>query len=191
MKDMGTLIIRLFLITAVAGLVLSLVNNATAPVIAEQQAKKLAESLIVAYPEAESFEPLSAEETAAAIGDNPNVKEIYKALVGGQEAGYVFSSIGKQGFGGDISFIVGISKEGAITGWQVLNHSETPGYGQQIEQPFFAEGITGNQIAEDLVAVETPSADNDIQAISGSTITTKSVLGGLNGTLAIARELIK
>ena len=47
--------IKLFAITAVVGLALAFVNSVTAPVVAENQAQKLKESLSVVYP-ADSYD---------------------------------------------------------------------------------------------------------------------------------------
>lgn len=191
MKELRTLVIRLFLITAVAGLVLALANTFTAPVIAEQKAKKLAESLKDAFPTAEKIEPMDKDEMTKTIGDNEAVKDIYNVTVGGEVKGFIFRTVAKGGFDGPIEFIVGVSKEGNIEGFKVLNNTETPGFGKQCETPAFAEGVTGNKVDQDLTYAETPSTNYDIQAISGSTITTKAIVGGLNNTIAIARELIK
>lgn len=191
MKELRTLVIRLFLITAVAGLVLALANSFTAPVIADQQAKKLAESLQDAYPNAEKIEHMDAAELEALKGEDHAVQEAFKVMDGADPAGYIFRTVAKGGFDGTIEFIVGVSNEGDIQGFKVLNHTETPGFGKQCEEPWFAEGISGNKVDQELTAVESPSTDYDIQAISGSTITTKAILNGLNATMEIARELIK
>lgn len=187
MKDMGKLAIRLFLITAASAIILAMMNNLTAPVIAQKAQEKLAESLVVAYPAAEEFK--DAEDQEAIVLENESIKKIFDVMVGGERVGRVFESIGRQGFGGNIEFIVGISNDGVIQGFQVLNHSETPGYGAAVIEPVFAEGVTGNTIEEDLVASEAPSSDNDIQAISGSTITTSAVLRGLNASIEVMREI--
>lgn len=188
MKETSKLVIRLLLITAVAGLVLAFANNMTAPIIAEKNAKKLAESLVDAYPDSKDFKSMDAEKMKAAIGDNEAIQEIFEV---GNGEGFVFRSLGQGGFGGAIEFIVGVSKDGEIKGFKVLNHSETPGFGDASTKPEFVQGVTGNKIAEDLVAAESPSTDNDIQGISGATITTNAILGGLNKTLKVARELVK
>ncbi len=191
MKELRTLVVRLFLITAVAGLVLALANGFTAPVIADQQAKKLAESLQDAYPSAEKIEHMEASELEGIKPEEHAVHEVFKVMGGSDAVGYIFRTVAKGGFDGTIEFIVGVSKEGEIQGFKVLNHTETPGFGKQCEEPWFAEGITGNKTDQELTAVESPSTDYDIQAISGSTITTKAILNGLNDTMEIARALIK
>ena len=58
MKETLNLAIRLFLITAVAGLLLGSVNSITAPIITAQEVASLQEALKTTYPEAEEFVPL-------------------------------------------------------------------------------------------------------------------------------------
>ncbi|MDO5718495.1 MAG: RnfABCDGE type electron transport complex subunit G [Tissierellia bacterium] len=190
MKEMRVLAVRLFLITAIAGLVLAVANSFTAPVIAEQKAQKLAESLREVYSDAEEFDRLEDQEMADIIGENEAVKEIFTAKSSGEPIGYIFRSLGKGGFGGKIEFIVAVSNDEEIKGFKVLAHEETPGFGKQCEEAFFEDGVAGNKIDQDLTAAESPSTDYDIQAISGSTITTTAILNGLNDTLMIARELV-
>lgn len=55
MKEMKTLALRLFIITAFAAFILSLVNNFTSPVIADRRAKELEESLRLAYSDADEI----------------------------------------------------------------------------------------------------------------------------------------
>lgn len=186
MKEAVNLAIRLFIITAIATLVLAVLNGLTQPVIAERQAFELAESLGVAYPEGEKFEPLSAEDASQYLEEGSFIKEIY-SVNGGE--GYVYNVVAKGGYGGDINYIVGI-KDSVIQGFSLLSHSETPGFGAAAEEPEFAEGVTGTDASGEIGASKDP-ADNEIQAISGSTITTTAILNGLNQAAQVQNQLAK
>lgn len=184
MKEALNLAGRLFLITAVAALVLGFANSKTAPVIEEMQAQKLAESLKVAYPEGENFEPLDPAESDKLIEEGSFVKEIYSVNSG---EGHVYNVMAKGGYGGEINFIFGI-KDGEIVGFSILSHSETPGFGAQAAEPEFAEGVIGVDATGDVGASESP-AENEIHAISGSTITTTAITAGLDQGAKIDQKL--
>lgn len=168
MKETLKLALILFIITAVSAGILAVVNNSTSVIIAERQAEELAEALKVVSPEASEFEPAD-EATLASIQENyPMVKNLYSATDGGELKGYVFDLVGKGGYGGDILFILGINHETLeITGLQVLEHGETPGFGAAAEEPWFSEGAIGATEAE------------GIEVIAGATKTTDAIKGAI------------
>lgn len=183
MNKIPNLVIRLGLIALVAGLVLAAVNGVTSPIIEEQNAAKLAESLIVVYPEGNNFTPV--EDAELAIGDNTAVKEIYNV----DEQGNVFRVVAPGGYGGDIEFIVGISNEGIVQGFSVLNHSETPGFGDEAATLEYGEGLKGLNAQGQLVPAGSPSEENEFQAMSGATISTNAISNGLNQAAEVNRNL--
>ena len=73
--------LRLFAITAVVGLALAFTNSLTAPVVAENQAQELKESLSVVYP-ADSYEEIDVEKPET-------IQNVYKATTADGD-GYVF-----------------------------------------------------------------------------------------------------
>lgn len=93
--------------------------------------------------------------------------------------GYCFEANGK-GYGGTIRVLIGIDKNYKITGINVLEHKETPGLGANInkigfkeDEPWFLKQFRGKGI-DNLVLVKAKTKDN-IQAISGATISSKAV----------------
>lgn len=190
MKDMKTLVFRLLLITAFAGFVLAVGNKLTAPVIAEKKAEKLNLALKEVFEEADDFKKDDSKETADLLAKGDIVQEVFIANKGQEKVGYVFRVLAKGGFGGKIELILGVNNEGMTTGFKVLTHNETPGFGSHSQDPEFVEGVKGNSIKNDLTASLNPSTDSDIMAISGATITTNCILGGLNETAKIALEIL-
>ncbi len=185
MKETVNLALRLFIITAVAGLLLGFVNSTTAPVIAKQEQEKLQQALGKTYPGAEEFNPIEADKLTALQGENPNIQQVYKAGKGGTTEGYVFDVLGRGGYGGDINFVVGVNGETKeIVGYDVLKSSETPGLGTQVAEEPFVGTVVGNTMNEPMVAALDPSGDNDVQAISGTTISVNAILDGLNAAVA-------
>lgn len=190
MKDIKTLVFRLLLITAFAGFVLAVGNKLTAPVIAEKKAEKLNLALKEVFEEADDFKKDDSKETADLLAKGDIVQEVFIANKGQEKVGYVFRVLAKGGFGGKIELILGVNNEGMTTGFKVLTHNETPGFGSHSQDPEFVEGVKGNSIKNDLTASLNPSTDSDIMAISGATITTNCILGGLNETAKIALEIL-
>ncbi|MDO5649912.1 MAG: FMN-binding protein [Gallicola sp.] len=185
MKETVNLALRLFIITAIAGLLLGFVNSTTAPVIAQQEQEKLQQALGKTYPGAEEFNPIEADKLTALQGENPNIQQVYKAGNGGTTEGYVFDVLGRGGYGGDINFVVGVNGETKeIVGYDVLKSAETPGLGSQIAEEPFVGTVVGNTMNEPMVSAQDPSGDNDVQAISGTTISVNAILDGLNAAVA-------
>lgn len=184
MKEAFNLAIRLFVITAVATIALAFINKSTSSVIAERQAQELKEALVVAYPEGQDFEEMDESELNKYIGEKSPIKAVYN--VNGGE-GHVYQVSSKGGYGGAIEFIVGI-KDGKTIGYSTLSHSEAPGFGAEITEPEFAEGVkdvvtTGN------VGYSTSPDENEIQAISGATITTKCITNGINAAADVDNQI--
>lgn len=185
MKETINLAVRLFIITAVAGLLLAFVNSTTAPVIAQQEADKLQAALSSTYPDAEEFIPIDEGKLTSVQGENPNIQQVYEAKKGGETQGFVFDVLGRGGYGGDIQFVVGVNGESKeIIGYDVLRSAETPGLGTQVAEEPFVGTVKGNTMEEPLVAAAEPTADNDVQAISGTTISVNAILDGLNAAVA-------
>ncbi len=98
--------------------------------------------------------------------------------------GYIVNITSKEGYGGDISFSVGISLEGAVTGISILSISETPGLGMKAkEDSFLNQYIDKNG---KFVVNKTADAEgNGVDAISGATITSNAMTNGVNGALVV------
>ncbi|MDE5679836.1 MAG: FMN-binding protein, partial [Lachnospiraceae bacterium] len=119
------------------------------------------------------------------------VGEIYSAFShAGSLLGYVLLVTTKEGYGGNIELMVGITMEGSISGISILSISETPGLGMQagdVLVPQFA-----GKMAEAFVYTKTgAAADNEIDAISGATITTRAVTNAVNAGLYYFEYLLK
>ncbi|MBE5886876.1 MAG: FMN-binding protein [Lachnospiraceae bacterium] len=188
----------LFVITLVAGGLLGFVNELTKEPIAEYEAeKKEIACSEVFYEEDENgnlvavkdliFEPLTdagiAELNAALIKKdlgNIVIEEVYHAYVAPEYLyGYVFGITTKEGYNGEISFYVGITSEGRLKGVSLLDIAETPGLGMNAEDvllPQFRDVEAGT-----FKVVKTGAQGLDeIDAISGATITSEAITGGVN-----------
>src|SRR3712207_8052036 len=87
--------------------------------------------------------------------------------------------------------MVGITTDGKVSGIKILSHSETPGLGANAETPQFS-GQYKDKPAKELEVVKgTASADNQIAAITGATITSKAVTKGVNEAIEFYDSKLK
>lgn len=84
--------------------------------------------------------------------------------------------------------MVGIDTELNVTGVKIINMSETPGLGAKASEDSWLSQFKGKN---DIISVvKTGNAkDNEINAISGATITSKAVTQGVNDSLEDAKKL--
>lgn len=109
--------------------------------------------------------------------------DIYIISADGTEIGFAFLAVGK-GYGGDIDILVGLEDETTLKGIAVIAHAETPGLGDKILAPDFTDRFVGVNIAD----VAVPDEGGKIDAITGSTISTKAVIDAVRTT---AMEKVK
>jgi len=159
--------ITLMVICIVSALVLTATYKITAPIIAQaQQQRQQGDALMLILPQATSFE-----------GKTIDGMDYYQGNAKGRLVGYILR-VKTQGYADTIDMMVGIDLEGDITGMSVLDQQETPGLGANIteirrgeDKPWFLKQFEG-KYAKRL------SLDN-IDAITGATITTKAVINGV------------
>lgn len=181
MKDIFRLGAILFVICAVASLMLSLTNNITAPVIEQRNIQANNESRQEVLKDAEEF-----SEVKDVKGDL--IEEVYQGTKGGEVVGYTIKTTPK-GYGGKVEVMVGISNDGKISGVKIGNHSETPGLGSKSADPSFKDQYNGKSTKTPLNVVKgNASNENDIVAISGATITSKAVTAGVNAATDVYEQ---
>jgi electron transport complex protein RnfG len=161
--------LSLFVITAVAALVLAAVNALTADTIAQREQAERRAAMVRVSPGADVFSQLYSADTT--------VDSITGAYSGTTFVGYCVQ-VSPNGFGGAISLMVGVDDGGAVTGVAILSHSETPGLGARADSSDFLDQFIGKSGA---ITVNTGS--NAIDGLTGATITSKAVTSGVNTAL--------
>jgi electron transport complex protein RnfG len=179
MKEISKLGLILLLICAVAAALLSLAYDFTIDKIVAQREMTSQLSRQEVLPDAESFEIIEADLLDKVKLENELVVEIYEGLSGGTLVGYTVKTV-PSGFGGSVEVITGISSDGEVTGMRVGNHQETPGLGANATLPDFYEQYVGKSTKTEIMVVKAGASGNEIQAISGATITSKAVTKGAN-----------
>lgn len=175
--------IILLLIAGVCGFILGGVSEVTKDPIAKQNKKTIDEANKSILPIASSF-----EEKADLKSDK--VLSVTEGKDGSELKGYTIK-VAPKGYGGAIEMMVGITTDGKVSGIKILSHSETPGLGANAETPQFS-GQYKDKPAKELEVVKgTASADNQIAAITGATITSRAVTKGVNEAIEFYDSKLK
>lgn len=180
MKETIKLGLTLLLITAISGAVLAGTNSFTGPIIEEIRKESSFGALMEIFPDADDFQAIDEGQLEEIIAANPVVTEVNKALEGDTVVGYSFKVV-TGGYGGDVVTIAGIYEDGNMAGIKVVENSETPNLGTRIEEESFTNSFKEKTTAEELVPVDSPAAENEVQALSGATVSTTAVVKGVNG----------
>lgn len=184
MKDILKLGAILFLITAVAAGLLAVANAQTTSKIEELAAAASDEARSEVFTDADKFVESKDKEAVDAMKKNENILEVYEAQdSSNKNLGYVIKTLTTEGYGGTIEIITGISSEGEITGIKVGQNQETPGLGTNAAEPEFQDQYEGKTAEMDLEVVKNDPAENQIQALTGATITSSAVTNAVNTAL--------
>ncbi len=173
----------LLLISVVAALALGFTNEITKDKIAEQRfaANELAKKSV--FPGAASFADITGADMDTMIEKFVPVIEAYAGLdASGATIGYVFKST-PTGFAGPIEVVTGIDLDGQVTGLRIGAQKETPGLGAKAKDSAFYEQFTGKTASEPIGVSKVAATGNDIQAITGATISSVAISGGSNASI--------
>lgn len=202
------IVIAICLIAVISGAMLGLVYAVTKKPIEDTAERKLQESYRAVMPEGDSYRDATAGDWGDLVAsegmdevDTLNemlaedgytgvtLEDRTLAAVDGKAVGDIWIVTTHEGYAGDIMMAVGI-KDHKVTGITMLSIGETTGLGMEArDNPAFTEQYK-DKAAESFTVVKTaPSADSEIQAITGATITSKAVTGAVNAVLAADRAV--
>lgn len=104
-------------------------------------------------------------------GDDANIRCVHKG-----DTGFVIETV-TTGYTGDITMLVGVSKEGTVTGLVVREMCETPGLGARAltDWEFLAQYLNNTGDAE---------IGTNVDAIAGATVTSKAIARSVNSAVA-------
>lgn len=106
----------------------------------------------------------------AYTGTDTNIRRVFAG-----ETGYVIETV-TAGYAGEITMLIGVSKDGAVTGLQVRNMSETYGLG--------AEALTDADFLIQFLNTEGDAeVGTNVDAISGATVTSKAIARSVNSAV--------
>ena len=156
----------LTLICSVIALLLAVVNMLTKDTIAANIEKEKIEAISRIFGDVDDVEAFDAD-----------LHEVYLVKYKDGVLGYTVT-VKPQGYGGEIEMLVGIEPGGSVVGIEIISMSETPGVGSRVKSdPDFLpqfKGMTG-----------TLSVGENVDAISGASISSKAVVSGVNEALSV------
>lgn len=176
-------------ITLISGGLLSALDSYTAERIAENSQRALKDAIADVLPDYDNYEEIRLSSGTVFIGRSDNKPE---------PVGLAFRVIGS-GFQGKIVMMVGVTPDfKQLTGIKVLEQVETPGLGtkivedpsQKTNQFWFSDQFKGLELQPEIALVKNrkPTRDNEIQAITGATISSRAVVRILNDQIQAFKQ---
>jgi H+/Na+-translocating ferredoxin:NAD+ oxidoreductase subunit G len=179
MKEMFKITMSLVVIFAAAGIIMAGVYAKTSPIRAAAEKREKEEALKKLMPEADTIKEAGKWEP---FGKHA---EYYEAMKDGKIVGYIASTYGK-GYSSYISILVAVDPSFRVKQISILEHGETPGLGDEIEQEYFRKRFEGKSL-DQLVVVKVEGTDK-VQAISGATISSRGVTNGVREAVKFLKE---
>lgn len=191
--------LALTLITLVAGVALGGVYEITKDPIAKQEAQAKAEAYEQVFTNTAAFEEVEMDDTLIQTIRDQLDQEGYKAQSieevmraedqSGETLGYAFTVVTSEGYGGDIQFSMGVQNDGTLNGISILSIGETAGLGMNADTPAFKDQFVGKQVEKLQYTKNGATQDDEINAISGATVTTNAMTNGVNAGLCAFRVM--
>jgi len=170
------MLLNLIIVGALSGAVLSGVFTKAEPLIKANKEKELREAIFMVLPEAKDFKVV--EKT---VGQQKLI--VYKGIdAGGLPVGVAFKADGN-GFSANIGLMVGLDLDYLrLKGIEVLEQLETPGLGDRIRDESFKDQFKGLETRPriEYIKYRKPERPNQIQAITGATISSEAVIKNIN-----------
>lgn len=188
MKERLMIVSVLLLVSIASALSLAAINNVSSSVIQRNQERQFKVALLKALeipfdsemPEKAyntEIEERITEKVTLYLTHRDNKKEL-------PVTGVAFMLKGA-GFWGPMSLIVGLDPaDMSIRGLEILEQEETPGLGGRIEEKSFRDQFKEKQIEKKIIVQIKGAATgpNDVSAITGATITSKTLEKIINET---------
>ena len=176
----------LFAITLVSGLCLGFVYDITKGPIEQatidknnrtyQEVLSVASSFTEVEGSVEKIAELAASGELAGFGGVAIESVLEGTDASGAAVGYVINSLSNDSYGGAVKISVGFDAEGTITGVGIREINDTPGLGLKAKDAKFKDQYIGKNVDTLTVTKLGASAENEIDAISGATMTTDGYL---------------
>lgn len=168
--------VTLFLICLVITAALGVTNYFTAGRIAALEKKTQDEAMNLLLP-AQEYAPIEDGASYYAVKDNETI-------------GYIFITVEK-GYGGEIKVMTAVSIDGAVNAVTVLSAGdETPGLGQNVTKKAFLDRYIGHFKGIEVVKNNADSSLNQIDAVTGATISSKATTRAVNKALEMYENLV-
>ncbi len=123
--------------------------------------------------------------------ENGNATQYSVAINGGNPEAYIFS-LSAKGYGGDVSVMTAVDVSGKVIGVDILDASgETPGLGQNVTKEKFYSQFSDKNGTITVVKNGANESANEINAVTGASISSKAVTSAVNEALSLYQQIIK
>jgi len=176
------MILTLLIVGIFSGGSLSFVYQATKDKIQENLKKEIESSLFRLLP-CDSYTRVNWKGKPVFICKNKEGKILGYAIIGEGE-----------GFQGKITLMLAVDEElKTIKGIDVLQSQETPGLGAKIDEKEFKSQFRGRKIGERKLEVvkRKSTSEEEIEAITGATISSRAVVNLVNELIQDLREFLR
>lgn len=189
--------LALFVISLISILALSFVYEITKEPIAQQAMKKKLEAYQVVYQEASTLKEdaelmqLASEADLASLDatfKDATIDEVNQAFDANDNLiGYIVK-VSTKGYKDVISLVLGYSLDGTVKGLEIIAINDTAGLGDRVALPDFKDQFI-NKSVDKFVSTKTgAAADNEINAVSGATVSTDAVVNAVNAGIGFLTE---
>lgn len=158
----------LVIICAISAFAISLTQQHTSPIIADNEYTALMKLLDRLMPEADSYELVTIDDNDVYLGVRD--AKVFAAAVPGKKNGF---------WGNPLKILVLVGSEGSIKDVIIQKHSETPGIGTKVNTPEFLSQFNGKT----LLASGKQFTRDEVDVVSGATVSSLAVADGVIGAL--------
>ena len=183
------------LITVIMGAILGTVYSVTKEPIEKAEEKAKQEAYKEVFPDADNIVTIDEEtldykqvnDLIQSFGfTHDTIDEISYAVDADKNLiGFIVVVTNDNGYGGDIQMVVGMRTDTTITGLAFLALDESPGLGMEADKDKFKSQFIGKHETRYEYSKTGAVVENQIDAISGATITTSAVTDGINAAVAL------
>ncbi len=176
-------------IAALGTAALALTNNVTREVIVKREDEEKMVIVNQLLPQQTYDNRLLRDTIKIAENEVLGTRETtvaYRARLKGTPSAALFEAIAPNGYGGRIRFMIAVKADGEISGVRVLNHNETPGWGDYIEiskgkwiKNFDGKSLTDSSDQEWQVRKDGGRFDY----VTRATVSARAMVGGVHSAL--------
>ena len=186
--------ILLSLFAVIGTAMVAITHESTKDRIAQVERENLLRKLHAVVPADQHDNDLFADRTLVSepklLGsDKPHV--IYRARFKGRPVGIILTPIAPDGYSGDIKLLLGLNYEGVITGVRVLDHKETPGLGDAIDErrsPWIFS-FNGKSLTDPMPEKWKVQRDGGaFDQFTGATVTPRAIVKAIHKALQYYRD---
>jgi electron transport complex protein RnfG len=168
-SNFTNMVLRLFIVVAVAGVALGFVYSQTFDVIAAAKKKKLETAIGNVVP---AFDTLVTYTVMPATGKDSLT--FYEAYSNDSLVGIAIATYTEKGFSGVFKIMVGFAPDGRIINTAVLEHKETPGLGDKMDKKKSKWSVQFNGKNPANYKLKVTKDGGDVDAITAATISSRA-----------------